>query len=497
MPRTDAATESLIELLADCYDDPDLFNSAILGRPDYWSSDLPGVGGQLEWARAVADYRVVACETGNSLGKDYLIGGLVPWWLYTRPDGLVIVTGPSQTLLGSVTWKEVRRALDTRRESGKVLKAFPEIFSATLSDGIKTSPQTVVLEAGWQALAYSTTTVERASGQHGEHLLVIVTEASGLEEEIGQALDSLNAEKMALFGNPIRPDGWFAQYCDQGDADARNGIPPHQAIRHFNTPSTASPDADKESSKYGLATKTWIDAMARRYGRDSLWFKSHILAIRPVVAADILLPESWLDFAASHPRPSLPTNHPVHQSRRIAVDLGEGVGRDSTAILVRDSLGILEVIHGGGIGLAEAATHVARLSKRWEVPPARITYDRLGIGKQLPNHLAANGITGAVGVAGSSSARSREFTNLRTEAAWALRTRLDPGLPGTGPNPYGSQPPFTINPGPWWPRMREELKALTYDLVGSQTRLLRKQDWAEKLGHSPDLADALIQSFSM
>jgi len=35
---------------------------------------------------------------------------------------------------------------------------------------------------------------------------------------------------------------------------------------------------------------------------------------------------------------------------------------------------------------------------------------------------------------------------------------------------------------------------LTYGLVGKLTKLLPKEEWATILGHSPDVADALIQS---
>jgi len=35
---------------------------------------------------------------------------------------------------------------------------------------------------------------------------------------------------------------------------------------------------------------------------------------------------------------------------------------------------------------------------------------------------------------------------------------------------------------------------LTYSLVGRKTKLMPKDEWATILGHSPDVADALIQS---
>ena len=68
--------------------DPHYFNSVVLNRPPYWS-------GQLAMCQSVVDYRVTCVYSGNAIGKDYWIGGLVPWWLYTRKDSLVIVTGPS------------------------------------------------------------------------------------------------------------------------------------------------------------------------------------------------------------------------------------------------------------------------------------------------------------------------------------------------------------------------------------------------------------------
>ena len=111
-------------------------------------------------------YRETAAYTGNDLGKDYLVGGLIPWWGLTRKNSLAIVTGPSQTLLGSVTWKEVRRAV----------KGCPFPLRAKLSYGLKASPQFFILDNGWGALGYSTTSVERASGQHEANLLVIVEE---------------------------------------------------------------------------------------------------------------------------------------------------------------------------------------------------------------------------------------------------------------------------------------------------------------------------------
>ena len=56
------------------------------------------------------------------------------------------------------------------------------------------------------------------------------------------------------------------------------------------------------------------------------------------------------------------------------------------------------------------------------------------------------------------------------------------------------QRPFHFCPGPYYVRLVDELRPLTYGLVGKMTKLLPKDVWATILGHSPDVADALIQS---
>jgi hypothetical protein len=472
----------LIDLLATCHDDPDLFNSAILGREPFWR-------GQVEIAQSIVDYRITAVYTGNAVGKDYLVGSVIPWWLCTRYQSLVIVTGPSQTVLGSVTWKEVRRAIEGSK--------FP--LSARFSQGIKSSPQTVTLGTDWQALGFSTTSVERASGQHNRKLLCIVEEASGVEDAIYDAIDSLKYVRLLLIGNPIRATGRFVELIRQAEKDKQDGIPKHRACNAIRIQSTDSPDAHLEESPRGLADKTWLADVARRYGVDSLWYRSHVRAEIPSVSSDRLIPNSWLDWAAASVRPPLRPFDPVHATRRISCDLGEGVGRDSTCIIVRDDLGILECIAGNALGLAEAAAEIDRLARKWRIPidEERITYDRVGVGRDLRNHLARYGIR-AIGYAGAGSAKDKKgFTNLRSEAAWKLRQRLNPDWSIDPKFPEATrQIPFHLPPNQHWPQLRQELEALTYDLVGNQTRLIKKEDLCDILGRSPDRSDALIQSFA-
>ena len=207
------------------------------------------------------DYRIVAVETGNGLGKGFLIGGLVPWFLWTRENSLVYICGAGQTQIGSVLFKEIRRAVQNSPFwNGGLLPM-------TISPGIKSSPATATIQPGWGALGFSTSTIERASGHHAADMLVIVDEASGVPDESWQAIDSLGFSKMLVAGNPIRSDGKFAELCDQGDRDWLEQRPPHLSCRHFNVPSTASPHAHLDRSPWGMADKTWLEAVARAPAR--------------------------------------------------------------------------------------------------------------------------------------------------------------------------------------------------------------------------------------
>jgi len=473
--------DRLTDLLADSHDDPDLFNSAFIGDSDFWE-------GQRRIADSVVHYRDTAAYTGNAVGKDHLIGRLIPWWLLTRSDSLVIVTGPTQNVLGSITWKEVRRAVNAAK--------IP--LGLTASQGIRCSPLRLTVKGDWGALGYSTTSVERASGQHNANLLVIVEEASGVEDEIWDAIDSLSYTRLLAIGNPLRADGGFVRMIKRAEEDRQNGSDPEMSTNAIRIPSTASPHAHLDKSPWGLADKTFLESNWRKYGKDSFWVACHIDAKIPTESSGRLIPLSWIDRAAACERPPIGPFDRVNDTLRISCDVSEGVGRDDYCIIVGDALGIREIDGGNNLGLPEIAHRIAERKRRWGIPDKRISYDRVGVGRDLRHHLIANGITEAVGYAGAGRAQSpREFVNLRTEAAWKLRTRLNPDWSIDPRFPKASkQVPYHIPPGPRWPQLREELEKITYSLVGNQVVLMSKEDHCVELGRSPDGFDALLQQFA-
>ena len=73
-----------------------------------------------------------------------------------------------------------------------------------------------------------------------------------------------------------------------------------------------SPHAQLARSPVGIADKVWLEAVGREPGENSPWYRSHVLAQRPKLASETLIPQEWLNLAsATPPRPlDLETYYP-------------------------------------------------------------------------------------------------------------------------------------------------------------------------------------------
>jgi hypothetical protein len=487
--------------LAACRDDPELFNAWFLGRekPDglgncgYWKR-------QREICDSVVRYPTTLVPTGNAVGKSFLAAGLIHWFLFTHHGSLVVATAPTQVQLEEVLWKEVERAYLGARIplGGRLLR----------------SPLKVDLGGGWQALAYSTTKVERFSGHHATDLFAILDEASGIAPPIYEAISSLNPSRELLMGNPLQPSGDFYDRCH-----AENPL-----ANIIKISSRESPHIHLARSPWGLADATWLEKARADYGEGSLWWICHVLGEFPDSGQDSVIPGNWLDLAAR-------AVHVPKGACRIAVDLAEGRGGDRSCVLVRDDNGVIDLWSSNVADFQTVASRVALQAQRYEVEDSYISYDVAGIGADFANRLRQFGIVSPTPYRGGNDGGPKH-SNLRSYSAWRLRQRLDPqrreikyqseesereipeysvneftinyktGCPKTPmlvlPRSRGDdRSQFSIAPrflnGP----LREELIGLRYeqDLRG-RIKLEVKEDYVERLKRSPDLADCLCQSFA-
>jgi hypothetical protein len=506
-PRQSKA-ERLRNLLARCYDDPARFAAVILGV-DSFDPDNPDLSPfwwrQEQASGLVARYHTTVLPWGNALGKSWWAARLILWYLCTRPGSLIITTAPTFEQLDSVLWKNIRQAAESSR--------------IPLGLKINAKPLRAKMGEGWGILGLATDKTERMSGHHNKHLMAFVDEASDVPQAIKEAIDSLVPERFVAIGNPLKAEGWFRDLARLGEKQAGDtSIPDQERVVTLRVPSTDSPHIGMNRSPVGMACGAWIRQMEREYGRDSLWWTTHIDAQFPDASHDGLLKPFWVDRLATVQRAK-----GYGGTRRMGVDLGEGTGRDSTVIFVVDDLGILHGEDSNYVGMAEAAKRINDLMIRWDVRQENIAYDAGGgRGKDMDRYLEHYRITDAIPYLGSGKG-GKGYTNKRSRMAFKLRFRLDPErreLPEYNPVreaeearrsafyvppehapgyvPGTIQPPFALpHDRPWWPRLADELKALRYSLDGAKHALETKEEMVKRLGRSPDLVDALMMSFVM
>jgi len=158
-----------------------------------------------------------------------------------------------------------------------------------------------------------------------------------------------------------------------------------------------SPHAHLDRSPVGLADQVWLEAVGREPGENSPWYRSHVLAQRPKLATETLIPQEWLNLALSEATAAAVQTHRVGADwkARLGCDAGEGVGRSQSVIVVRDDLGVLEILANQFESKAETAHKICGLAQKWQIVdwmgPPTLRCQWIGWGHPLSG---ANGLDG-------------------------------------------------------------------------------------------------------
>jgi phage terminase large subunit len=143
--------------------------------------------------------RRIAVRSGNGIGKTALESWIILWFMYTHPDCRVICTATTQSQIQDVLWSEVKKWLDKSN--------IKHLFTWTATSlYCNKYPNT------WFAVAKTSNEPTHFQGFHEQNIMFIVDEASGVMDEIWEAVrGSLTTENAycLLFGNPNYLEGFF------------------------------------------------------------------------------------------------------------------------------------------------------------------------------------------------------------------------------------------------------------------------------------------------
>lgn len=430
------------------------FNRLVLGRPPFWSK-------QAQVAESFRTTRQTLCMSGNSTGKSFTLGTIALWYAAMHPHSKVVITAPSENQLRNVAWTYIQKAFNECP-----YRLFPQAR-------VYKQPLKIEIAEDWFIIGYSTKKKENLTGFHAEHLAFIVDEASGVEREIYEGLDSLNPHRVFMIGNPLRSYGVFYDRCQRALRE------PDKNTNLIKIKSTDSPDANVERSARGLADKGWLKAMEAEWGLNSVWWQSHVEAEFPRIGGDILIPVDWVEMCE--------VNHRFGGERRISIDLAKGNGGDYSYVICGDDNGVLEWWSSNTASLEETAWKAFEFRQRWGVSDHRITWDQHGIGIDFAFRLRQVGILNPTPYMGGQKVTSESFTNWRGYSHWKLRRRLDPN------GMYRLQ--YAI-PQALISRLIPEVEAVSYEEDGQgRTVITSAEEVRERLGRSPDALDCMSQQF--
>ncbi|HOA01392.1 MAG TPA: hypothetical protein PLF11_00055 [Bacillota bacterium] len=452
---------------------PSLFAEHVLGEW-LWSK-------QREVLDALIDNERVAVRSCHGIGKTFLASVAVVWFLYTHKPAIVVTTAP--------TWDQVERLL--WKEVAVRYRALPPELQAL------SRPPTTKLELSKDHLAYgrSTNEPEKFQGIHAPNLMIVVDEASGVDDAIFTAIDSCSAGgkyRELLIGNAINAEGKFYRAFQNpalGYAQFRISIE--------DTPNWTGenvPDRIKRSLVQPDRVRQW----AEDWGADSGAFRARVYAEFPTGLADnILIPLTWVERAISMEPPDPAEFEGVR--RVLAVDPAHSGGdRTAFAATVGYNLFLVESMSGAqdtqtvvgttrrlvaAVGGSMSGSDMA-LTER-----VQLVVDPIGIGAGVYDLLKAaykhHPLVNVVPHYGHTTPRDRRlFRNARDEAHWAVRRMFESGLARVSCE------------GPPMRRFVAQASALrfSYDALGRITVESKDEMKARGLP-SPDELDAVVMAF--
>jgi len=427
-------------------------------NPDYFFSDYLGVDlweKERELVYSVRDHQKTTVRSNNSSGKTYTIARIALWFLSAFPPAVVINTAPTHRQVENQFWREFRKAHKSAKRilGGKLLKTQFNIAE------------------DWYAIGFSTKDgddgMEKFQGWHGQNVLIIVDEASGVHARIFEAIQGALASggtvRLVYIGNPTKNTGDFA---DSFKDPTFNKI----HISAYDSPNV------KEGRVVitGLVTKEWVDDMIRKYGADSDVVRVRVKGEFPKKEADTLIGVDLVEEAIGADREL------YGEEEYIGLDPARK-GEDTADFVYRKGnyAKVLETVQSSDLMV------LAGKAKRYLLMPeyknAKMHIDIIGMGGGVYDRLKEQddisdrvfGVNSAV-----AAINKEEYKNLRAEGWDDARLWLRDAVLDDDPE----------HKEKWYQLAKPKSKILS----SGQIQIESKEDMKKRGVPSPGVGDALV-----
>lgn len=393
--------------------------------------------------------RRIVIRSGHGIGKSSTMAMLILWFLFSFYDSQVGCTAPTSDQMYDVLWKEISKWLSKMPDPVKGIYEW-----STSHIRIRERPET------WFARAKTARkeNPEALAGLHGEHVLLIVDEASGVPEEIYRTAEGSLTNRnilVIMISNPTRLTGYFY--------DAFNKDKPNWQCLAFS--SMDSPIVDTQ----------YVDRIRDKYGADSDEYRVRVLGEFP--KAEMvddkgyvpLITEADLHYTSNREIVGIPY---------MGID-PSGEGNDKTVWVVRDMVKAFVAGREDISSPMSIAQKTLTIMREFNIDPSRIYLDNFGAGANVAMHLMEAGVRINPVNVGHEAADKVQYLNKRAECYWRLREWLRTGQE-------------LVSNDAW-----DQLLGIRYrsNLKG-QLQIMPKDQMKKDYGlASPDVADALSLTF--
>lgn len=323
--------------------------SYYIDHPAEWCEDVLGV--QLEpWQRetltalATDPKKRVSVGSGHGIGKSALEAMAILWFLSTRPNPKVVCTAPTGHQLNDILWPELSKWINKSPALKKSL------------EWTKTRLSMRGYEERWWAVPVSVSNPESFAGFHEDHILIVVDEASGVDEVIYDVIEgalTTSDARLLICGNPTRTSGQLYEAV----YGRLRPLYWHRQVSCF--------DSSRVSASYP-------QMIERKYGKDSDVYRVRVLGQPPKAEPDVFIGLSLVEQCIGL---EVSSDDMPYQ---IGVDVAR-YGDDETVIAVCDAGRVTIEQRYNGQPTTTTANYVVQMARQ-RSGPVRVVVDDVGVG---------------------------------------------------------------------------------------------------------------------
>jgi hypothetical protein len=401
----------------------------------------------------------IALKACKGPGKTTLLAWLAWNYLASRPDPKIAATSITNDNLADNLWADMAK---WQQRSAYLKKHFVCTKERIFYKG---RPQTWFMTSrSWNRSADKSQQGNTLAGLHADYILFLLDESGGIPDAVmataEAALASCREGHIVQAGNPTHLEGPLYRAC----TSERN-------LWHV-VEITADPDDPQRSSR---VTATWAREQIQKYGRDNPWVLVNVFGRFPPSSLNTLIGPGECTAAT---RRTYSEGDIGAWPRVLGVDVAR-YGDDASVIFPRQGLQAFAPEKYRGLDGTQGAGAVALKWREWNADAAFID-DTGGWGSSwIDNLRRTNWDPTPVGFAARAQ-DERRYDNKRTEMYFRAVEWIKQG---------GALPPAC-------PELIAGLTQTTYTFRGDRLLLEPKDQIKQRLGYSPDDADAFALTFA-